>query len=81
MAGQASSGSRASAGRAEGIEAKGHALRTDVIGQVLCGRHMLALSYPQLQDISMTVCVASADDEAMAWFCARTGIDVEIVEP
>lgn len=67
--------------RAEVIEAKNHPLRTDVIGQALCGRLQLAASYPQLGELSATVCVTDADDDAMRWFCARNGIRVEVTAP
>jgi hypothetical protein len=64
--------------RAEVIEVKNHPLRTDVIGQVVCGRLQLAESYPGLGELSATVCVSDAGEGVMRWFCRRNGIRVEI---
>jgi len=63
---------------AELVEAK-PALNSDALGQLLCGAHMFAESWPGGGPLSLTACVGRDGDEADRWFCFGRGIRVEVV--
>ena len=59
------------------IEAKSK-LNTDVVGQLLCGAHLFAQSWPGAGRLALTACVGTDADKAVRWFCANRGIRVEV---